>query len=97
MDEKWEIRGELETPGLKRKPSTAVKERPWYFHTEAEEQMLPYFISVMGDDKVFFASDFPHWDGDYPANLDYLLERTDLPEESKRKVMGENARRLYLL
>jgi predicted TIM-barrel fold metal-dependent hydrolase len=82
---------------MKRKPSTAAKERPWYFHTEAEEQMLSYFISVMGDDKVFFASDFPHWDGDYPATVDEMLERKDLSEESQQKVMGENARKLYRL
>jgi len=52
---------------------------------------------VMGDDKVFFASDFPHWDGDYPATVDEMLERKDLSEESQQKVMGENARKLYRL
>jgi predicted TIM-barrel fold metal-dependent hydrolase len=97
MDEKWEIRGEMETPELKRKPSTVVKERPWYFHTEADEHMLSYFISVMGADKAFFASDFPHWDGDYPHNVDEMLERDDLDETAKRKVMGENAKELYRL
>ena len=59
--------------------------------------MLSYFISVMGADKAFFASDFPHWDGDYPHNVDEMLERDDLDETAKRKVMGENAKEIYRL
>ena len=97
MDEKWEIRGAWETPNLKHTPTEAWMNGNWWVHTEAEEKGLPYYIEAMGPDKVFFASDFPHWDGDYPANLDYLLNRSDLTEEQKRKVMGENARALYKL
>ena len=97
MDEKWEIRGAWETPNLKHTPTKAWMNGNWWVHTEAEEKGLPYYMEAMGPDKVFFASDFPHWDGDYPANLDYLLNRSDLTEEQKRKVMGENARALYKL
>jgi predicted TIM-barrel fold metal-dependent hydrolase len=42
-----------------------------------------------------YASDFPHWDAEYPESIDAMLERDDLTEQAKRKILGENAKRLY--
>ena len=95
MDEKWELRGEAEAPELKRSPTDYVRNGNWYFHTEAEEKMLPYVMSVIGEDRLFYASDFPHWDSHYPQSIDEMLGRTDLSDGAKRKVMRENAIRLY--
>ena len=44
-----------------------------------------------------YASDYPHWDGSYPHSLEELKSREDLSEAEKRKVLAENARRLYNL
>jgi predicted TIM-barrel fold metal-dependent hydrolase len=95
MDEKWELRGAEEAPNLSKSPTESVQNGNWFFHTEAEEKILPYVMSVIGDDKLFYASDFPHWDAHYPASVDQMLERDDLSDEAKRKVMRENAMRLY--
>ena len=97
MDEKWELRGAVEAPALKRAPTEYVRDGRWYFHTEADEKMLPYVISVIGDDRLFYASDFPHWDSHYPQSVDDMLSREDLSAETKRKVMGANAKALYAL
>ena len=95
MDEKWELRGAAEAPELKRPPTDYVRDGNWYFHTEADEKILPYVMSVIGEDVLFYASDFPHWDSSYPASVDAMLGRTDLSDAAKRKVMRENAMRLY--
>ena len=95
MDEKWELRGAVEAPELKRPPTEYVRDGNWYFHTEADEKILPYVMSVIGEDVLFYASDFPHWDSSYPASVDAMLGRTDLSDAAKRKVMRENAMRLY--
>jgi hypothetical protein len=97
LDEKWEIRGAAETPNLTKPPSEYLKHGNWFFHAEADEQMLPYVASVVGDDKMFYASDFPHWDAHYPDSIGMVLAREDLSEESKRKLLRDNALRLYRL
>ena len=95
MDEKWALRGAAEAPELKRPPTEYVRDGNWYFHTEADEKILPYVMSVIGEDVLFYASDFPHWDSSYPASVDAMLGRMDLSDTAKRKVMRENAMRLY--
>ncbi len=52
-------------------------------------------IRRLGNDIVFYASDVPHWDHDYPDNIRELATREDLSAESKRKILYENTRRLY--
>jgi predicted TIM-barrel fold metal-dependent hydrolase len=42
-------------------------------------------------------SDYSHWDGSAPESIRMLLERTDLSEELKRKILSENPARLYRL
>jgi hypothetical protein len=97
MDEKWEVRGEVEAPALKKKPSTYMRSGRWYYHAEAEEKALPYVMSVVGEDVFVYASDFPHWDSEYPHSIDHVLARKDLTEQAKRKFLRENAIALYRL
>jgi predicted TIM-barrel fold metal-dependent hydrolase len=37
----------------------------------------------------------PHWDHDFPENLREMASREDLSPESRRKILGDNARRMY--
>jgi predicted TIM-barrel fold metal-dependent hydrolase len=54
-------------------------------------------IDVLGDDFIMYASDYPHWDGDWPESTRHLRTRRDLGEASRAKIAGENARRFYSL
>jgi len=94
MDEEWEKR-QSEAPLLKAKPSEYMTRGNWFYAAEPEESTLPYVIDRIGDDKILFASDYPHWDGMFPYVVSTIHGRKDISEESKGKFLGENAKRLY--
>ena len=62
---------------------------------EPDEPILPGVIDVLGDDFIMFASDYPHWDGEWPNSTEALRTRTDIGEESRRKIAALNAQRFY--
>ena len=94
MDEEWEKR-QSEAPLLKAKPSEYMTRGNWFYAAEPEEITLPYVIDRIGDDKILFASDYPHWDGMFPYVVSTIHGRKDISEESKGKFLGENAKKLY--
>jgi uncharacterized protein len=95
MDEHWEKRGEYETPLLKKKPSDIVRESPIYVSLEEEETLLPQTIDYLGDSHFMYASDIPHWDSEFPENLDAIWEHRDLSRDTKEKILYHNARAFY--
>ncbi len=95
MDENWEKRGSIETPNLKRLPSECVRKSLIYFSFEAGEALLPETINYLGEDHFVYASDFPHWDHEFPENIHRIQERNDLTESVKKKLLCDNARSLY--
>ena len=96
MDEEYEHRGDEEAPALTRKPSTFVYEGgPLFFGCEAEERMLGPTLDIIGDDTVMYASDWPHWDGDYPKSLIEMQQRSDLTEAQRHGLLHGAAARFY--
>ena len=55
---------------------------------EPEEETLPYVIERIGDDKIVFASDYPHWDGMFPHVTSTIRGRKDISEQAKNNVLG---------
>jgi predicted TIM-barrel fold metal-dependent hydrolase len=51
----------------------------------------------VGDDRIFYASDFPHWDHSYPKSVKELADRADLTDMQKQRILADNARRFYTL
>jgi predicted TIM-barrel fold metal-dependent hydrolase len=51
--------------------------------------------AALGDDWIMYASDYPHWDSDFPHTVAPIRERSDLSTEAKAKVLGANALRFY--
>jgi len=94
MDEEWEKR-QSEAPALKAKPSEYIIRGNWFFAAEPEESTLPYVMDRIGDDKLIFASDYPHWDGMFPYVVSTIRERKDISDGARQKLLGENAKRLY--
>ena len=79
-DEEWEKRGWFETPNCKKKPSDYIKSGKVYIHVEPGEKLIPEVIREMGSNRLMYASDWPHWDHEYPESVFGIWEREDLTE-----------------
>jgi predicted TIM-barrel fold metal-dependent hydrolase len=59
--------------------------------------LLPAVVDALGADFMLYASDYPHWDSEFPASARRLRERTDLSAATCAKILGENARRFFAI
>ena len=64
---------------------------------KADEPLLPQARACVGEDRIVYASDFPHRDHSFPKWIAELKGRPDLSDARKRTVPADNARRLYRL
>ncbi|MFN8524907.1 MAG: amidohydrolase family protein [Chloroflexota bacterium] len=97
MDAAWKkLRSEV--PTLKRKPSEYFEEHFWLTTQPMEEPPIANeFVEMLEQapwlqDKLMFASDYPHWDFDAP---DEALPNAKMPDGFVEKLMYKNARKLY--
>jgi len=52
-------------------------------------------VDFVGEDRLVFASDYNHGDSKFPHTVEAVTKRKGLSESRLRKLMGENAARLY--
>ncbi len=95
MDEGYETSFGRTVP-LKRKPSEYIREQVWV-SGDPDEQATAYVIDYVGNDRFFWASDFPH--PDHPGRYLETLARMVAPmnEQARRNVLGEAAIACYRL
>ncbi len=63
-----------------------------------EKNNLPTLVDAVGADSILFETDFPHPTCLYPHPLDTVAEKmSTLAPEVQRKILGENAQKLYRL
>lgn len=97
LDRLWKSYRE-ELPLVQEKPSDTLRRQFWVTTQPIEEppqahQFDDLLDQLDMDDRLMFATDYPHWDFDSPHQT--LL--ADLPPERKAAILSENARRLYRL
>lgn len=92
MDLEWE--DQFKDLTLTMKPSDY-----WHRQCFATYQSDPVgirLIDILGEDNVMWGSDFPHPDGVWPDSQDFIArELGDVPPATRRKIVCENAARLY--
>lgn len=93
LDEHHEKVGRL-VPWLKRKPSEYIKSEQFFLSCEPEEP-LAHVLEEIGEGRVMYASDYAHWDCEYPNSVRKISERTELTETQKRRVLRDNAIDFY--
>jgi predicted TIM-barrel fold metal-dependent hydrolase len=81
---------------LRLKPSEYFA-RQCYVAADAEERLLPQVISAIGDDNLCFSTDYPHPDHPFEGVVAELADRPDVSEASKRKILYDNAARVFKL
>ena len=65
-----------------------------YFGFEVDDQLLPFVLELVGDERFMYASDIPHSDREFDAAGD-LMRRDDVSDSAKRKLLADNAVRFY--
>ena len=92
LDRAWkQLRAEV--PHLTRLPSEYIREHIWLTTQPMEEPPRPeHFAELLEqlgmDDRMMFATDYPHWDFDAPDRRDPELPR---PPTLRRAIMADNA------
>ena len=95
LDEHWEKRAEAEMPLLKKKPTDIFRASTIKVSLEAGEPLLAETVDYVGAEHVMYASDIPHWDNEFPGNLEHLRKSNTLSREAKEKILYSNARELF--
>jgi predicted TIM-barrel fold metal-dependent hydrolase len=84
-----------ELPHLRRLPSEYLRSQVWFTTQPVEEpeprSQLAEVFDWMGWDRILFATDYPHWDFDNPAQALPM----SMTETQKRQVFLENAKALF--
>ncbi|MSQ24323.1 MAG: hypothetical protein EXR58_07230 [Chloroflexi bacterium] len=77
--------------------SEQVRDCPIYFHAELEEkEVLPLAVSVVGDDRFLYATDFPHESAETASRaLQSFLNRDDVSQSTKQKILCDNVKAMY--
>jgi predicted TIM-barrel fold metal-dependent hydrolase len=94
FDEKYLIR-KAEMEPLKLLPSEYIKDHRCYFTCEGEESALPLVIEQFGDECMMYASDYPHWDMEWPHSVSQVVRRKDISDKTKQKILADNAKSFY--
>ncbi len=82
-------------PELRAKPSEYFKRQCW-ISFDPDESTLPAMTPIIGEDRIVWASDYPHLDATFPGVVDELDEHLQkLPSTAQDKVRGANAAALY--
>jgi predicted TIM-barrel fold metal-dependent hydrolase len=85
----------LQIPGLKLHPIEYFQ-RQCYISADPDDPGIRQVIEVLGNDNVVTATDFGHPEGrQYAWAAKELLELPNVSAESKRKIMWDNALKLY--
>ena len=82
------------TVRLKEKPSYYFK-RQCYISADPDERTIAAMMQIVGEDKFFWASDYPHPDnpGNYLEELQGLI--APMKDSGKRAILGENVAQVY--
>jgi uncharacterized protein len=84
-------------PDCQRKPSEIIKSDQVAFTCEPEEEILPYVLDDIGATQVMYASDYAHWDSEYPESVNMVDHVLGSREDLKARVLGQNAIRWFNL
>jgi predicted TIM-barrel fold metal-dependent hydrolase len=84
------------TVRLKEKPSYYFK-RQCYISADPDERTIAAMMSIVGEDKFFWATDYPH--PDHPGNyLEELREMVaPMTDSARHAILGENVAKVYAL
>jgi uncharacterized protein len=94
MDEHYE-RLRPQVPLLQRPPSEHVRGERFFVSCDADEETLPEVVAHVGAERILYASDYAHWDSNFPNSVRLIAERETLAAPAKAQILGANAARFF--
>jgi predicted TIM-barrel fold metal-dependent hydrolase len=94
LDELYERYVGLDCDELSMVPSDLFR-RQCFVSAETDEPSLRVVLDALGVDCVVTAADFPHPEGSFPDGVRRFVDRGDLTDGEKRRILWDNPRRLY--
>ena len=82
------------TTAMKRSASEYFARNIW-ISADPDERSLPYMVELVGDDKFFIGSDYPHAEGFVRPVDKARAALARLPDVSINKILGDNAARFF--
>ncbi|MEE2983269.1 MAG: amidohydrolase family protein [Pseudomonadota bacterium] len=79
---------------LKEKPSTYFKRQCW-ISGDPDERALAHIVEYVGNDRFFWATDYPHFDhpGNYMEELEGMV--ASLSEIARNNLLGDSVAKVY--
>jgi predicted TIM-barrel fold metal-dependent hydrolase len=83
-------------PDLKKAPHEYIRSEQLYFAIEPDEALFPQVVEILGEDRLLYASDYPHWDAERGA-ITEIHEMEKVSEHAKKNILRDNAIRFFNL
>lgn len=93
MEQHYDFSGNAEHPQLAMRPTDYFR-RNVFVACRGDEMTLPAAVQLAGDANIVFNTDYPHPDGTWPWGMQRLREQP-IAEESKRRILWDNAARAF--
>ena len=55
---------------------------------------MPLVIEQFGDECMMYASDYPHWDTEWPHTVSQVVRRKDISDKTKQKILAGQRQKL---
>ena len=83
------------TPHLKCLPSEHMRGARCFYTFDPDEALLPEALRLIGTSRVMWASDYPHFDAEFPDAGELVVNNERLAADEKRAILADNARRFF--
>ena len=80
---------------LKKSPEEYIRGGQLFYSVEPDETTLPMVAQIIGEGSLVMGSDYAHWDGSSPESIRMVMDRDDISDDLKRKILSDNPARLY--
>lgn len=98
MDHWWKDHHRWMEPKLEEAPSFYFNRQFWLTYEEERAGLVLVREGLLPVDCVMWGSDYPHTEGTFPHSREHIAKDfAGFPEEITRKIVAENAARLYNL
>jgi predicted TIM-barrel fold metal-dependent hydrolase len=78
---------------ISRPPSSYLRDGRVFVSCEPEESAIAQVAQSIGIDTIVFASDYPHWDAEFPGSVRAITDRKELTTRQKDAILNDNPRR----